>query len=130
MKKTLRLIGFGVLIWLIPFVISFGFYDANGNLTTSYDLFKSCMIVISTLVGCYFLYRYFSSVVEHFAKEGAITGITWLLINLVLDFIILVPFAKMELKDYIVTIGIRYLQIPIITYITGRIVERKLNSGL
>ena len=129
MKKSFRLILFGVLTWIIPFVISFGFYDSNGALATSYDLFKSVMIVVSSLAGCYFLYRYFKTITENFAKEGILVGLVWLGINLLLDIFILVPFAKMEMRDYVVSIGIRYLQIPIISLMAGSILQRKANAN-
>lgn len=121
----MRLVLYGVAIWAIPFAISFVFYDSAGNLSISYDLFKSGMIVISSVVGCHFLYRHFLHIREQFAKEGVVAGLVWLAINLTLDLIILVPFARMEMKDYFMAIGIRYLQIPIINAMAGWILERK-----
>ena len=119
MKKSFRLILFGALLWIIPFVAAFAFYDSTGKLTTSYDLFKSSMIVISSLVGAYFIFLYFKPIVKDFVKEGVMVGLIWLAINLVLDIFILVPFAKMAMKDYFASIGLRYLQIPIFTFVTG-----------
>lgn len=128
MKKSFRLVLFGLLSWAIPFVVSFAFYDSNGQLSTSYDLFKSSMRVISSLVGAYFIYLYFKPVVKEFVREGIVSGIVWLAINLVLDIIILVPFAKMEMKDYLVAIALGYLQIPIFTFVTGHILKAKTVS--
>jgi hypothetical protein len=125
MKKIGRLIFLGVIVWVIPFVLSFGFYDSKGNLATSYDLFKSSMIVISSIVGCFLLYRYFRAVTTDFVREGIVAGIIWLAINLLLDVLILVPFAKMEIKDYVVSIGLRYLQIPVISTMAGFLLHRK-----
>jgi uncharacterized membrane protein YpjA len=40
-------------------------------------------------------------------------GLLWLVVNLVLDFVILLPMSHMSLSDYIAQIGLRYLMIPI-----------------
>ena len=129
MKKSIRLILFGVLIWIIPFVISFAFYDSAGKLTTSYDLFKSTMRIVSSLIGCYFLYRHFLPIREQFMKEGIVAGLVWLVINLILDVVVLVPMAKMEMNDYFVAIGLGYLQIPIICFMAGWILEQKSTAN-
>ena len=99
MKNILKIVWMGVVIWLVPFVIAFGFYDRSGQLTIDHDLFKSLMIVISSLVGCFAIIRYFKNVEKDFIKEGWIVGIAWLLINWLLDVVILVPMAKMAMKN-------------------------------
>ena len=125
-NKILRLLLLGFLIWLIPFVTSFGFFDRSGKLSINYDLFKSIMIVISSLVGCYAIIRYYKSVHHNFAKEGMITGLVWLGINLLLDLIILIPMSEMPYPEYFNSIGLRYLQIPVICMAVGLLLERKL----
>jgi hypothetical protein len=52
-------------------------------------------------------------------KKLILTGLAWMTINLVLDIFIVVPLAKMELKDYMVSVGLRYLQTPMLALITG-----------
>lgn len=125
MKKSFRLILFGILLWIIPFVVSFAFYDSNGKLTTSYDLFKTTMRVVSSLADAWFLYLYFKPVVKDFVKEGILSGLVWLTVNLLLDIIILVPIARMEMKNYIIAIGLGYLQIPIFAFMTGKILQSR-----
>jgi hypothetical protein len=95
------------------------------KLNVSEDFFKSAMIVISSLTGMYALQRYFRLVEKSYFREGIVCGITWLAINLLLDMIILVPMAKMQLRDYFLSIGLRYLQIPIICSAVGMILNRK-----
>ena len=53
-NKTLTILLLGILIWLVPFVISMFFFDRSGQLTISEDLFKSIMIVVSSLIGFLF----------------------------------------------------------------------------
>ena len=118
----------GLVIWLIPFVIAFGFYDRSGQLTISYDLFKSLMIVISSIAGCFMIVRYFRNIQKDFVREGWIVGIAWLLINWLLDASILIPMAKMPVKEYVTTIGIRYLQIPVICAAVGILLQSKFRK--
>jgi hypothetical protein len=57
--KSIRIVLFGILIWLVPFITGFIFYDRSGKLNVSEDFFKSAMILISSLTGMYALQRYF-----------------------------------------------------------------------
>jgi hypothetical protein len=124
-RKIIRIILLGILIWIIPFITGFAFYDRSGNLTINYDLFKSIMIVVSSVVSSYAILRHYKSITENFIREGYITGLGWLAINLLLDLIILVPMAKMQMKDYFAAIGVRYLQIPVICIMIGILLQRK-----
>lgn len=128
MKNIVKIVWMGVVIWLVPFVIAFGFYDRSGQLTIDQDLFKSLMIVISSVVGCFAIIRYFKDVGKDFVKEGWIVGVAWLLINWLLDVVILVPMAKMAMKDYVMAIGIRYLQIPVICAAAGILLHAKFKK--
>ena len=61
-------------------MVSFAFYDRSGNLQVSYDLFKSIMNVISSLMGRYVIYLYLKKTEDEFIKEGRLIGITWLVL--------------------------------------------------
>lgn len=125
-NKSIRLIVLGFLIWLIPFVISLGFFDSSGKSIINYDLFKSIMIVVSSFVSGYAIVKHFRAVAGNFTKEAWLAGIVWLVINLVLDLIVLIPIAKMSYADYFNSIGVRYLQIPIICIAAGMLLENKI----
>jgi hypothetical protein len=124
-NKILRLVSLGVVIWLVPFTISFGFYDSTGTLTVSYALFKCLMIVTSSLISSYALLRYYKFVRQEFLKVGVLTGLMWLAINILLDLAILVPMAKMSYSDYFLSIGLGYVQIPVICITVGLLQERQ-----
>ena len=49
-------------------------------------------------------------------KEGIIVGIVWLIINLMVDSVVLVPIAKMGIGKYYAHIGLRYLLIPTLSF--------------
>ena len=125
MKKYLKITGYGIITWIIPFVASLFFYDKNGNCVISIDLFKSLMIVISGLTGCVLLVIFFRKIKDSYLQTGIGIGVIWLLINLLLDALILLPMSKMPIAIYIIQIGIRYLNIPIICIMAGALLEIK-----
>jgi len=125
-SKSLRIVVLGFVTWLVPYIVSFGFYDRSGNLNVSYGLFKSVMVVLSSITGMYVLSYHMRLISERFRKEGVIAGVAWLLINYVLDIIVFVPMAGMTIKDYFMTIGLGYLQIPVISTAVGIIIQRNL----
>jgi uncharacterized membrane protein YpjA len=115
MKSVKKNILYGLLVWIITFLISFAFYSQNGELTIDKIFFKTIMIIVGTLVGVFLIVKYFRTVESNFLKEGILLGISWLLINWALDFIILIPMAEMATSNYFTEIGLRYLNFPIIS---------------
>lgn len=124
-SKSLRLLVLGFLTWVIPFIASFSFYDHTGNLNVSYGFFKSVMVVLSSVIGIYALSYHMRLVSNNFKKEGIIAGIVWLIINYVLDLSVLLPMAGMTVKEYFLTIGLGYLQIPVVCTGVGIIIQQK-----
>lgn len=123
-KKYLKVGLFGFLTWLIPFVISFFFYSKDGQPVIDIFLFKSIMIVIASATGASFLVLYFKKIDKNYFHEGIIVGVVWLVINIILDLIILVPMSKMNIGTYFAQIGLRYLVIPIMSISIGYIAEK------
>ena len=128
MQKYLKIIGYGVLTWLIPFVISFFFYGADGNSLIDKDLFKSIMIVIGALVGCWLLVKYFRQIKKDYINEGIKVGLIWFAVNILLDFPTLLMMFKMPIDGYIMQIAVRYLNIPIICIMAGALLEPKKSA--
>ena len=127
MNKYLKILLFGFFTWLIPFVSSFFFY-MTGELSIDIYLFKSIMIIIGGVAAAIFIIVYFNEVSTDFVKESIILGVSWLVINLILDLLILIPMSKMTLGDYFVQIGIRYLVIPVMCIMVGLVLKNKQNS--
>ena len=116
LSKTQMLLLFGFLTWLVPFVASFFFFGpASARMTIDNDLFKSIMAVLSALVGTLLLVKYFDSVKKDYMKEGLIVGVVWAVMNWVMDFVVLAPVMKMDTTAYFMSIGLRYLMVPIIS---------------
>jgi hypothetical protein len=110
MKMT-SLVVRGFLIWLIPFVVSFFFYSPSRELTVSYALFKSIMVLTLTLV----------TLTVNWLKpvSGAnpmLVVFIYTAMSLVLDIIIVIPMAGLTLPAYVEQIALVYIIIPVVTW--------------
>jgi len=125
MKKIFKIIGFGIITWLIPFIASFFLYSRTGTPVVNVFLVKTIMIVLGAFAGVLLLVIYFRGIEKNYLKEGIIVGLTWLVINWLLDFIILLPLAKVNIAIYFFQTGLRYLMIPIISIGIGYLLKTK-----
>jgi hypothetical protein len=115
----------GFLSWLIPFAFSFLFYKPGGELMVPYGTFKSIIMVIGVITGCYLLLRYFKHVHSDFIINGIIVGLSWFAINILFDSIILIPMMKTTFIHYFMTIGFSYIGISAISIAMGYLINRK-----
>jgi hypothetical protein len=124
MKSIKKALILGFLSWLIPFVLSFLFFNQKGQLLINELLFKNIMIVTASYVTVFLIIKYFKVVDKNYVKEGIMLGVLWMVINLVLDMVTLVPMGK-PLGVYLPQIGLGYLMIPAMTILAGKILEIK-----
>lgn len=125
MKKLFRTVIFGIFSWLVPFVTAFFFYSKEGNLTIDIHFFKSIMVVAGCFVGSVLLVIYFSKFRRSLAMEGFVAGIVWLAINIILDYIILIPMMKVDFSTYFTQIGMRYFTILITAVTIGYVADKR-----
>lgn len=123
MKSIKLALIYGLLVWVIPFVVAFLVFPLR---TSERPLFESIMPVAVTLAAVLFAVLYFKKVEAAFLKEGVLLGIVFFLVSVAID---LVMFSKgpmaMPFSDYVKDIGITYLLIPIITIGFGYILGKK-----
>jgi len=105
-----RLAAYGVLTWLVPFLVSIPFVGPDGTPRIPEEIFKSIMIVVGSGVGAWLLVAVFRRR-PHFGHAGLVVGALWLVINLALDVAILLPLSGMRLGTYVGDIALRYLVI-------------------
>ena len=80
--KYVRIILMGLILWIIPFIAGFPFFDpSTQELTIDETFFKSIMIVIGALTGVILAVKYYKEVEKDYAREGYLIGITWLIVN-------------------------------------------------
>jgi hypothetical protein len=125
-NKFLKIIFFGILAWLIPFLISVLFVDMEGNFIIPQTFFKSIMIVVGSLVAVMLAVKYYKNIKNDFVQEGIILGIIWFIISIALDLVMVFSnFFQMTVLEYFTDIGLRYLCIPIFTIGLGYALNQK-----
>lgn len=115
----------GFLSWLIPFAVSFLFYKPGGELVVPYATFKSTIMLVGVISGCYLLFRYFKFVDSDYIKHAVIIGWSWFALNIILDTVVLIPIMKTTFADYFMSIGLSYFSIPIISITMGYLLNKK-----
>lgn len=105
---------FGFLVWLIPFGVAFVIYPLHES---SRPLFESIMPVSIAIAVVVFGVRYLRAVQAQFVREGAMVGLLWLVISVIIDapLMLLGGPMQMTLGQYAADIGVTYLMIPVIT---------------
>jgi flagellar biosynthesis protein FlhB len=124
MNKYVKLVGFGFLIWLIPFLVSFVIFPLRN---THRPLFESIMPVVLVLAVMIISVLYFKKIEKESLKEGVIAGVLWFVLSLVIDLMLFLPASPMQMSfsDYMVDIGLTYLIILMIPIGIGALVRKK-----
>ena len=124
MNKYVKLVGFGFLIWLIPFLVSFVIFPLRN---THRPLFESIMPVVLVLAVMIISVLYFKKIEKESLKEGVIAGVLWFILSLVIDLLLFLPASPMQMSfsDYMVDIGLTYLIILMIPIGIGFLVREK-----
>jgi hypothetical protein len=124
MNKNLKIILYGFLVWLIPFAVSFIVFPLK---TSMRPLFESIMPLVLSMVVITLVYYYFKNLNSDFVKEGLIIGISWYIINIIIDLFMFMPASPMQMSfaDYMMDIGLTYVMIPVITLGMGCMANNK-----
>ena len=83
------------------------------------------MIIVGSISGAMLLISYFKKINIGYLKEGIYIGITWFVINILLDLLVLIPMTGMTISDYFLQIGLRYLVMPVMSIMVGVALENK-----
>ena len=127
MNRYLKIVIFGFLVWLVPFIVSFIIYPLKFPM---YSLFESILSVMIAIAAVTFSYFYLKSINNNYINEGLIIGVAWFLINIIINLLIFMPAIPMQMSftDYIMGIGPKYLIIPAITIGFGYLAQNKSNT--
>ena len=113
MTSLRRAIRYGLLVWIIPFVVSFVAFPFKSSWRS---LFESIMPVVLALVVVVFAVLYFRQAGSASFREGVFLGLVWMTISVLIDLpLMLSPPIKMAPAEYAADIGLTYLMMPIIT---------------
>ena len=113
MKSWVKAIGFGVLVWLIPFIIGFLAFPFR---EPARPLFESIMAVAVAATAAGVGYLYLSKIARPGFKDGLFVGLLWWVMCVVIDLPLMSsgPMA-MSMGQYFADIGLTYVTIPAVT---------------
>ena len=113
MRRVAREVGFAVLAWLLPFVVSVCIFPLKKTHAPLFDSLMGVALATSTVaLGCAYLRRSPGNPVA----AGARAGLIWTAANLLLDGLMFSGGPmKMSLGAYFADIGVAYVAIPVIT---------------
>lgn len=114
MTAVRKAILFGVILWLVPFVVAFIVFPLRES---SRPLFESIMPVVVTAISVTLAVRYFRGVTKDHVREGVLVGALWFVICVLIDAPLMLfggPMA-MTIGEYMADIGLTYVIIPTVT---------------
>lgn len=121
MKTSFHFLLISFLIWLIPFIVGFLFFDRSGKLLVNFWLFKSIMVIV-LLISSYFLLRWFYTSNPQILSTLPVfilIGLGIALLNIVLDFFTVIPLNKLTMLQYFTQIGWVYIFIILMSVFVG-----------
>lgn len=119
----LKLLGYGFLGWLIPFVVSFMIYPLKEK---GLPLFETIMTLVLVIICIGISIMYFKGEKNNYLKKGFILGIVLLFVSLFIDLLMFMGGPmKMSLINYLKDIGFTYLIFPVITSGIGYLLDYK-----
>ena len=127
MKSWRKAIGFGVLVWLIPFIVAFLIFPVHES---ARPLFESIMAVTVSTTVVVFGLIYLKNVKQSIVKVGIQIGILWFIIPVLFDapLMLLGGPMKMSIGEYIADIGVTYICIPVISWGLSVAYSRSINE--
>ena len=122
MRSVGRELGFALLAWLVPFVVSVCIFPLKRSHPPLFDSLMGVALVGSTVVlACVYLGRRSGDP----ATQGVRVGLIWMAANWLLDGLMFSAGPmKMSLGHYVADIGTAYLQVPIVTIGLGAAARR------
>jgi hypothetical protein len=107
-----------LVVWLVPLVVSFAFYDANGNLTGNFWIFKLTMVLVSCLTSWLAFRRFYKNSPTSSPWTNSLAII---LVQVVLDLAVLIGVFRMPLVFYIsIVLPVYVIFIPLVNYLLAK----------
>lgn len=101
MKRPTKIILLGLLVWVIPFLVSFFVWDVESNSPILPDNWFNSLMILSLSIGIAISsYVYFKDKIKNPCREGWIIGSSWYSICIIIDLIFLVGIFNMTLSNF------------------------------
>jgi len=125
MNKSLKIILLGLLIWVIPFIVTLFVWDFEANISNVSLIWFNAILAFAWAVGfAIAVFIYFKSKIKDPRKEGLVAGISWYIILLIMDLVVLVGAFGMDLAGYF-TMLVTYLGTLILPGVIGEILTKR-----
>lgn len=124
MNRYVKLFGYGFLIWLIPFLVSFVIFPLRSSNRLLFESIMPVSLVFAVMI-CSVLY--FKKGENQSVYDGIIAGVIWFFISIFIDLLLFLPSSPMQMSfiDYMTDIGLTYLIIFIIPFGVGILMYKK-----
>lgn len=93
------------IIWVVPFVISFFFYNREGELLFNFWIFKAAMYTVGSVTALLVLRVHYQKNRYKFLPSTSVL----LFYNILFDLIVLVGLLGMDLPEYLITVVSGYI---------------------
>lgn len=121
MARCMRALLFGLLSWLIPFVVSFAAFPLKKTNAPLFSTVMDLVVLLSAgaMLSAYFAHRKIP------LSEAALVGTLWLAMNLIFDYP-LFAFGPMKMTplSYYSEIGLVYLTFPVFALFAARLARQ------
>lgn len=107
-----RVVGYGLVLWLVPFVIAFVLFRVRQD---NRALFESLITVTGVACAVLASLGYFRDASSPGTAPGLGVGIAWAAISIAIDLPIFLEVFGMSLPEYAADIALTYLAFPAIT---------------
>lgn len=113
-----RVVGLGLLAWLIPFVVAFLIFPLRES---ARPVFESVMAVTVAGTAVTLGLAYLRRAARAGAREGLTIGAVWLVLCVLIDAPLMLLGGPMQMSvgAYLGDIGLTYVSIPLVTWGLG-----------
>lgn len=109
--KWKRIVGYGVVLWLVPFAVAFVLFGVR---ETNRALFESLITVIGVACAVAASLLFFRSEKHVSTATGIAVGFGWAAISILIDLPVFLAVFRMPLAEYVADIALTYLAFPLI----------------
>ncbi len=124
---SVRRIGYGIALWAIPYAVSIPLLSLR---TSDPLVFKSILVVVATILESLLAVLYFKKIQGDYLRESIILAVTWMVVNWLLDFAGIIPFAGISVARYFMEIGVEYIGMAAPVLALGYLLELKTKKTI
>lgn len=114
-----------IMIWLVPFIVSLFFYNADGDLISGYWTFKGVMILVSFVASFVILTSHYKKTPSDW-RHSSIAIVLW---NILFDLIFLIGLFAQPIVDYLLTTVTVYIVLmPLSNWLATQYAESRAEA--